>query len=764
MDYLIEIVNVESLTPDSQRWLTLVYSLTGTIVLQQERHSRKLSPGQGAVVNRGEHCQLSGRGNNCLLTISINHDYFSKSYHKYHQGWFTLSRGRTHSGSANALVQLNTLFEKIARCWAGNRLDDYELELTTLISRVMLILTRYFNSGEPHPAQTDSGQSKRIATVVAWMGQHFRQPITLQSAAERVYLSLPYLSRRFSQEMGMTFTCYLQQLRLNWCVEALRSRDESVARIALDAGFSHSRQLVSLCKEHYGLTPKALRDTYRKGETGELPLHEKPVRPARFTRPVPPAEILAMLDHLLPARPAARPGLRTITLPGEGYDPQPVSRLVVTIGSLAETLTLEVQQQLAQVQQEIGPFWLDCCEGVLEMPLPGVYARTEASYHMACYSEADRALSWLMRQNIPLWVRIPAACEEGQLANRIAECVNLYGAAWLEGWKFIYCPMPENQAPTLSFSRCRHALRQHLAQAKLGYWLHLPEDPNGIVCNIGHLLAPLAQAEFIGLSLYPQHQSGSHPLFTQGESWIRQRTRAVIKALAQHNISAPCFLLEWNTLTGRNHRTNGSFFRGALIHAALNALPARFEGVNLWLSLESQTLALKDPHHEITSLALFHLFGLPRPVFHVLKLRARLRGRVMMTDKHLLMIQHNEGYQLMLINSVWSDPQHSGHPAWSGQFRQTMGLMLQGLIPGEYRVKRWQFDRDHGALYGELNQNNARYWWDDETIAAVRQHTSPQLRAFDLKLGNQWRLDDVLESNALVLYELQRIAPEIPPT
>ena len=74
--------------------------------------------------------------------------------------------------------------------------------------------------------------------IVNYVRSNYSERITLAAAAREVFLSPSYLSSVFSSEMGMSFTAFVQTVRVEKSKELLRESRLQVAEIASETGFA----------------------------------------------------------------------------------------------------------------------------------------------------------------------------------------------------------------------------------------------------------------------------------------------------------------------------------------------------------------------------------------------------------------------------------------------------------------------------------------------------------------------------------------------
>lgn len=111
---------------------------------------------------------------------------------------------------------------------------------------------------------TQSTKSTIIKTVLDYIKQNYREPITLEQLAKQAHVSREYLCRLFHRLSGSSLIEYLNRYRIRQSTFLLLQTDNSISDIALSCGFSHSSYFGKLFLEYMGDTPTNYRKKYRK--------------------------------------------------------------------------------------------------------------------------------------------------------------------------------------------------------------------------------------------------------------------------------------------------------------------------------------------------------------------------------------------------------------------------------------------------------------------------------------------------------------------
>ncbi len=113
-------------------------------------------------------------------------------------------------------------------------------------------------------ATRQQGCSPMIQQVMDMMEARFTGHLSLQEAAAAVNLSPNYLSMRFRQETGKTFSDYLTEIRINRARQMLLDTDLQVSAIAAECGIPDNNYFSRLFRHLEGMTPREFRMKHKK--------------------------------------------------------------------------------------------------------------------------------------------------------------------------------------------------------------------------------------------------------------------------------------------------------------------------------------------------------------------------------------------------------------------------------------------------------------------------------------------------------------------
>jgi AraC-like DNA-binding protein len=132
----------------------------------------------------------------------------------------------------------------------------WELRCQLLLESLLLLLYR------ARPDAFHWEESHAVATafqVQRYIGEHFREPLTLDGLSREFFVSRYYLSRLFKSVTGYGIQTYLQLCRINEAKRLLQFTDLSVNDICFSVGYKDVNHFIRLFHRQEGTTPLQFR-------------------------------------------------------------------------------------------------------------------------------------------------------------------------------------------------------------------------------------------------------------------------------------------------------------------------------------------------------------------------------------------------------------------------------------------------------------------------------------------------------------------------
>jgi len=152
--------------------------------------------------------------------------------------------------------RIRQMFEEILQEYEKNA-PYREFILQGMVFRLFTTIWEERQAREGHYFK--SPLSEPILNAIYLIEKDYAKGLTLENIAAQVGFSTAHFSRVFAAQLGMSFTDYLSNVRIQHVKEQLIRTDKSITDIALGCGFCHGDYLATQFKRKVGMTPTAFR-------------------------------------------------------------------------------------------------------------------------------------------------------------------------------------------------------------------------------------------------------------------------------------------------------------------------------------------------------------------------------------------------------------------------------------------------------------------------------------------------------------------------
>lgn len=262
--------NHNSATMHSHEYIELAYVLEGDGVTTINGKDEPLKKGDFYIIDyNSAHSYNSEtmdfRIINCLFSPQIIDSTFTDnmSFNDAMASYFFKVSGRhINSPAADRLYydqtgEIRMLFENMLNEYTIGEAGNHEL-MRYYIRTIIIKMARMIGS--------TNKVSDAIKFVIDAINRRCNENISLGDIADEIHYSLPHLSAKFKSETGMTFTKYLQNVRIEKAASLLTATDMPIEEIAEQVGYKDINAFYSIFKRLTNVTPKE----YRKNSVHKL--------------------------------------------------------------------------------------------------------------------------------------------------------------------------------------------------------------------------------------------------------------------------------------------------------------------------------------------------------------------------------------------------------------------------------------------------------------------------------------------------------------
>jgi AraC-like DNA-binding protein len=142
-----------------------------------------------------------------------------------------------------------------------NNQIEYENEVAS--AYVQLVFARYLRQvvlRNNNELQTPD----MMISLLSYLGERYLEPISLDDVASHLGVSKFCASRAFGRKIGISFSKYINTLRIDYSEKLLRGTEDSITTIAFGSGYESVRTFNREFKNIVGMTPREYREQWNE--------------------------------------------------------------------------------------------------------------------------------------------------------------------------------------------------------------------------------------------------------------------------------------------------------------------------------------------------------------------------------------------------------------------------------------------------------------------------------------------------------------------
>lgn len=242
--------------------LEILYNLNGEadIIIDGEKY-RLMKKHIMVIESRQVHSTYAYQDTSMFICIHISKKYMRKYLPDIDLYQIRCIPEKIDTDDFPAYLEICKLMETLTKLYMVETLPTFAMESEGIILQVLSRLLRFFSKNiTPKTALASSPAAfERLRTIITYVEENFREPLSLQEAADRLGLTKEYFCRFFKKNMGMSFLEYVNEVRLSHIYYDLIHSDTPVSVLTAENGFTNQKLFNRAFKELYGCTPSSVR-------------------------------------------------------------------------------------------------------------------------------------------------------------------------------------------------------------------------------------------------------------------------------------------------------------------------------------------------------------------------------------------------------------------------------------------------------------------------------------------------------------------------
>lgn len=239
--------------------IELIYVLNGTGRIMIEGIDYPVVAGEFVVIDSNQMHETKCAKASMMVMIHFSRNSmknFIPDLEEYH---FSCTKETLQKSQLEKYFEICELLKILPPLYVM-RPAGYRLKSQAVAMEVFYELLNHFSDKERNVQLTEKDTIlERLGEITEYIELHHREQISLEKIAGHFYLSREYFSRFFKKNMGVTFSRYVNEVRLMHIYQDICNTQKGVMELAEEHGFTNYKLFHNMFCEIYGCLPSEVR-------------------------------------------------------------------------------------------------------------------------------------------------------------------------------------------------------------------------------------------------------------------------------------------------------------------------------------------------------------------------------------------------------------------------------------------------------------------------------------------------------------------------
>ena len=170
-------------------------------------------------------------------------------------------KSKVFSCSADKCRHLQDILIALEQAFRSDKDPLSEIHIRAMFTDLLCQMLR--NPGNYVKIQPSTRNEMTISRIHDYINIHFREKITLESAAAQVHMSPAYLGQLFKKLTGENFSSHICRLRVDETLNDLVHSSKTVAELSSEFGFYDPAHYIKMFQRYYHQSPAQYRKKHQ---------------------------------------------------------------------------------------------------------------------------------------------------------------------------------------------------------------------------------------------------------------------------------------------------------------------------------------------------------------------------------------------------------------------------------------------------------------------------------------------------------------------
>lgn len=246
-----------------QNELEMIYLLNGNAEIALDGQTRRLVQGEFIVIDSNHIYELRCPEAFMQISVHVDREFLALRAGRTdgnHVGrMYRCSRDELTREQIEPYLEMCELFKQLVPLYIDES-DGYRLKTESIVLDILYHLVQHFSIPLYEDDLTEMPPDrKRIQSILKYVEDHYREPLTLAVLSNEFGVSREHFSRLFHRSVGIPLMQHVFLVRMSHFYHDLISTDEPVMELLEKHGITNYKLFSKHFKEIYGGTPREIR-------------------------------------------------------------------------------------------------------------------------------------------------------------------------------------------------------------------------------------------------------------------------------------------------------------------------------------------------------------------------------------------------------------------------------------------------------------------------------------------------------------------------
>lgn len=793
--------------------LEIIFVVSGSVDLIYDGKKYVLNKEDVFVINSNKMHTLTSNVKNSIIAAQIEYEFIKNIYKDIDRMEFDCK----NIDNKNNLPEFDIIRHILARVvWNYNKgFEGYQLKINALLYELVYILINNFKV-ESNKKSIDVGNKHfdRLVRIMEYVKENFNNDISLSKVAETEYLTPQYLSRFFEKHMGINFSTYVNNVRLEYAVNELINTDDSITDIAFNSGFPNVKSFISFFKSKYNETPNNYRKKIKEfnsnliSEKGEkitqnyldIDTNNSFQDILTYIREKQYVDTIEKIDRKVSK-------IIEVDLNNNLGEIKNNWKNLITIGKAKEGLIDIVQKQIIEVQKNIG-FKYIRFHGIFDDEMM-VYHENEDGSVEFNFNYVDRLLDFFKSVNLKPFIELsfmpsdlakfktktlfynksitspPKSYKKWAfMVNALViHCIERYGLEEVKTWYFEVWNEPDikdfwygSEEDYYDLYEISYKVIKEVDESlKVGgpsISSLTIKQTKWLERYINYCIENKCEPDFISYHTYPNEVFNMNENFThkkgliidENTSYLSDIIDIVKNKLQEYNLNnTELHLTEWNSTISHRDLTNDTLYKGSFIFKNILENMDKMSSFGYWaLSDYMEELKLdKNVFHG--GLGLITNNNIKKTAYYAYELLNKLGDTLVDKGEGYYVTKDSNSYKVFLYNYCHFDKIYSMSDVSNISIRERYSVFVDKVLNIElkldnfdknstYNITTYSLSKKQGSSFDTWIDMGAPDNLDMDDIDYINKSSLPKKQKFTVNIEKEYTIKEELQPHEVKVY------------